>query len=79
MNLPKKLMDLDVRVRERNLKAEVITQQDVKKTLAGLADTTDMATPVEVQQPGYGSATPVSQPAHEVDSPADDSAPQSAP
>lgn len=42
---------LDVRVRERNLKAGLLTEKDVEKHLAALPDLADQAEPFGTPQP----------------------------
>ena len=50
--------DLDVRVRERNLKRGVLTEKDVEKNAQQLPDLADEAEPVSVQQPALGGREP---------------------
>ena len=47
------LKDLDVRVRNRNLKAGVIRQKDVDKYFAGLSDVAKNSEPLTLRQPGF--------------------------
>lgn len=58
MSNPKKLVDYDVRVRERNLKSGVLTKDDVDKHLASLPDMSANAQLVDVQPPGVPHEEP---------------------
>jgi hypothetical protein len=46
--------DWDIRVRERNLKSQTLTEKDVEKHGAQLPDLADQAEPVGVPQPALG-------------------------
>lgn len=48
--------DLDVRVRERNLRAGLISEKDVEKHVAGLADLTDQVETFALAQPALDEA-----------------------
>jgi len=67
MTITKTLWDMDVRVRERNLKAGVISQDDVARMLEALPDVADLALPLDVAQPAVGSEGAVDQPQGEGD------------
>ncbi len=43
--------DLDIRVRDRNLKRGALSEKDLEKFLAGLPDLADAAEPVSLAQP----------------------------
>jgi len=70
MSNPKKLVDYDVRVRERNLKSGLLSKEEVDKHLASVPDVSTNAQSVEVLPPGVpheepkaeASATPPVQP-----------------
>jgi hypothetical protein len=49
---------LDVRVRERNLKAGLITEKDVEKHLAALPDVADQAENFQTHQPALAQPEP---------------------
>jgi len=55
MTTSKVQWDLDVRVRERNLKQGLIKAEDVGKMLDGLRDVSDWALSAEVPQPAVGT------------------------
>jgi hypothetical protein len=46
--------DWDIRVRERNLKNQTLTEKDVEKHSAQLPDLAEQAEPVGVSQPALG-------------------------
>jgi hypothetical protein len=46
--------DWDIRVRERNLKNQTLTEKDVEKQASQLTDLSDQAEPVGVPQPALG-------------------------
>ena len=46
--------DLDVRVRERNLRKGILDDKDVEKHLAQLPDLADQAEPLGIPQPALG-------------------------
>jgi hypothetical protein len=46
--------DLDIRVRERNLKTGTLTDKDIDKLHSGLPDQADHAEPVTIPQPAIG-------------------------
>jgi hypothetical protein len=46
--------DWDIRVRERNLKNQTLTEKDVEKQSAQLTDLADQAESVGVPQPALG-------------------------
>lgn len=46
--------DLDIRVRERNLKAGTLTEKDVEKILGQLPDMADQVDAVTIAQPALG-------------------------
>jgi hypothetical protein len=46
--------DWDIRVRERNLKNETLTEKDVEKHKSQLTDVADQADPVTLPQPALG-------------------------
>jgi hypothetical protein len=46
--------DWDIRVRERNLKNETLTDKDLEKHKAQLPDLADQADPVAIPQPALG-------------------------
>lgn len=46
--------DLDIRVRERNLKNGTLTDKDVEKMLGTLTDLADQADPTTLAQPALG-------------------------
>jgi len=48
--------DLDVRVRERNLRAGLISEKDVEKHVAGLADLADQVETFALAQPALDEA-----------------------
>jgi hypothetical protein len=48
----------DVRVRERNMKKEVLTEKDLEKRDAQLVDLADQCEPVGVSQPALGGREP---------------------
>lgn len=52
MSNTKKLVDYDVRVRERNLKSGLLTREEVDKHLAAVPDVSTNAQTVEVLPPG---------------------------
>ncbi len=52
MSNPKKLVDYDVRVRERNLSTGMLGKEDVDAYLAALPDVASNAQPMDVQVPG---------------------------
>jgi hypothetical protein len=52
--------DLDVRVRERNLRKGVLDEKDVEKYLKELPDSAANAENVATPQPAVGSASPES-------------------
>ncbi len=60
MNNQKTPWDLDVRVRERNLRKGVLDEKDVEKHLKELPDSAANAENVSIPQPAVGS--PSSQP-----------------
>lgn len=43
--------DLDIRIRERQLKSGALSEKDVEKFLGGLPDLADAAEPVSLAQP----------------------------
>jgi len=47
--------DLDIRVRERNLKAGTLSEKDLEKFLGGLPDLADAAEPVSLAQPALAA------------------------
>ena len=53
MNTPKNLMDFDVRVRDRNVKANLLKPEQVKTYIDALPDVADNADAVSVWQPGF--------------------------
>jgi hypothetical protein len=55
--------DLDVRVRERNLRKGVLDEKDVEKYLKELPDSAANAESVTTPQPAVGSGTPPPPPA----------------
>lgn len=55
MTISKAEWDLDVRVRERNLKNGTVKQEDVDKVLAALPDRVEWTLLTEVTQPAVGS------------------------
>jgi hypothetical protein len=46
--------DWDIRVRERNLRAAVLTEKDCDKHAAQLPDLADQCEPVSIPQPALG-------------------------
>lgn len=62
MSTPKKLVDYDVRVRERNLKSGLLSKEAVDEHLASLPDVAANAQTVDVPAPG----TPHEEPKAEV-------------
>jgi hypothetical protein len=46
--------DLDIRVRERNMKSGVLTDKDIERVKAGLPDMADQCDPVSLPQPALG-------------------------
>ena len=50
---PRMLRNLDVRVRDRNLKSGVLSKKDVKSYLEGLPDVSRNAEAMELRQPGF--------------------------
>jgi hypothetical protein len=46
--------DLDIRVRERNLKNGTLTDKDIEKLHAALPDLADQGEPVSLPQPALG-------------------------
>jgi hypothetical protein len=46
--------DWDIRVRERNLKNQTLTEKDVEKNASQLPDLADQAEPIGVPQPALG-------------------------
>ena len=50
------LQSLDVRVRERNLRAGLISEKDVEKHVAGLADLADQVETFALAQPALDEA-----------------------
>ena len=60
MNSQKTPWDLDVRVRERNLRKGVLDEKDVEKYLKELPDSAANAENVSTPQPAVGSAAPES-------------------
>jgi hypothetical protein len=47
---------MDVRVRERNLKSGALTEKDLEKHLAGLTDLADQAEPFATAQPALAQS-----------------------
>jgi hypothetical protein len=52
MSHPKNLVDYDVRVRDRNLKAGLLSKEQVDSYVSSLPDVANLAQPVEITQPG---------------------------
>jgi hypothetical protein len=46
--------DWDIRVRERNLKNQTVTEKDLEKHVAQLPDLADQAEAVSIPQPALG-------------------------
>jgi len=64
MNNPKTPWDLDVRVRERNLRKGVLDEKDIEKYLRELPDSAANAENVSIPQPAVGNpGTPSTPPA----------------
>lgn len=63
MTTQKTPWDLDVRVRERNLRKGVLDEKDVEKYLKELPDSAANAENVTTPQPAVGSGTPPPAPA----------------
>ncbi len=47
--------DLDIRVRERNIKSGTLSEKDLEKFLGGLPDLADAAEPVSLAQPALAA------------------------
>jgi hypothetical protein len=60
MTNPKTPWDLDVRVRERNLRNKTLDEKDVEKYLKELPDSASNAENVSIAQPALGGAAPAS-------------------
>ena len=56
MSQPNTPWDLDVRVRERNLKKGTLDAKAVDKHLKDLPDVAAQATTISAEQPGFGAA-----------------------
>lgn len=69
MTTSKVQWDMDVRVRERNLKQGVIKPEAVNEMLASLPDVADLGQAMELVQPAVGAGEVEEQPAS--DTPAD--------
>jgi hypothetical protein len=62
MTTQKTPWDLDVRVRDRNIRKGVLDDKDVEKYLKELPDSAANAENVTIPQPAVGGGAPVSQP-----------------